>query len=122
MIGLDTNVLLAWLLSEQARALPPAPAYRITHVVLAELIWVLDRSMHYSRARQIQVLDSLRNAADIAFDRSAVVDAALEDFRKGKADFADNLIARDNAAGGCVSTFTLDKMAAREPGFTRLRG
>jgi predicted nucleic-acid-binding protein len=121
MIGLDTNVLLAWMLAGQARPLPAAPAYRITHVVLAELIWVLDRSMRYPKAAQITVIESLRNAADIVIDRAEVVDAALDDFRTGKADFADNLIARDNAAAGCATTVTLDKKAAREPGFTRLR-
>lgn len=121
MIGLDTNVLLAWILSGQARPLPTAPAYRITHVVLAELIWVLDRSMGYSRAAQILVIEGVRNSADILIDRPAVVDAALQDFRNGKANFADNLIARDNNAAGCVTTMTLDRKAAREPGFTRLR-
>ncbi len=118
MIGLDTNVLLAWVLAGQARPLPAAKAYRISHVVLAELIWVLVRTMRYPRRSIVELVAGILEAADLVVDGTEVVKAAFEDFKNGKADFADFLIARDNLAAGCSVTVTMDKVAAREPNFT----
>lgn len=121
MIGLDTNVLLAWLLSGQARELPSAPSYRLSVIVVAELIWVLTRSLKRTRASACATLQELLEAADIVVDRRDIVELALSDYRKGPADFADYFIARDNQAEGCRTTLTMHKDAARHSAFAQVR-
>ena len=121
MIGLDTNVLLAWVLSGQSRPLPPATAYRLSVVVLAELVWVLTKQLKHPRSFACGVLDDLFEAADVVIDRRKTAALALTDYRKGPADFADYFIGHDNEASGCRTTVTLDKDAGRHPAFTLLR-
>lgn len=121
MIGLDTNVLLAWVLAGQARPLPPASSYRVTLVVLAELVWVLSHTLKYSRQALAAVLAELLKVSDIEIDRRTVVEAAAADFEMGPADFSDYLIARENQMAGCSTTLTLDRKAARHPAFTLLK-
>lgn len=121
MIGLDTNVLLAWILAGQSRPLPAASAYRLNVVVLAELVWVLTRRLKHTRSFACGVLADLLEAADVVIDRRELVALALNEYRKGPADFADYLIGYDNEDAGCRTTVTLDKDAGRHPAFTLLR-
>ena len=120
MTGLDTNVLLAWLLRGQARELPSTGPFRISLVVLAELAWVLSRSL---RRREDEIVTVLRMVADTESfrfaDRESLV-RAIDDYAAGGADFADYLLMRDNFAAGCPKTLTLDRKAARHPGFSPL--
>ena len=121
MIGLDTNVLLAWVLSGQSRPLPPASAYRLSAVVLAELVWVLTKKLKHTRGFVCGLLEELLDAADIVVDRGESVTLAVRDYRKGPADFADYFVGHDNQAVGCRTTVTLDKDAGRHHAFTLLR-
>jgi predicted nucleic-acid-binding protein len=120
MRGLDTNVLLAWLLEGQARALPEGSRYRVGLVVLAELAWVLRSVMRRPRAEIAAALEMLAQSSDLVIERRPVFEMAVADFRAGPADFADYLIARDDEAAGCETTLTLDRKAARHPLFTLL--
>lgn len=120
MKGLDTNVLLAWLLEGQSRHLPKSADYRVSLVVLAELAWVLKSSFKRSRGEIAGVFEELSQAADLLFDSAQVVELALSDFKSGSADFSDYLLARDNEAAGCETTLTLDRKAARNSTFTLL--
>ena len=120
MKGLDTNVLLAWLLEGQARAIPEGSRYRVGLVVLAELVWVLRSVLKRPRAEIISALEALSQSSDLVVERRPVFELAIADFRAGTADFADYLIARDNEAVGCETTLTLDRKAARHPLFTLL--
>jgi predicted nucleic-acid-binding protein len=121
MIGLDTNVLLAWLLAGHSQRLPDAPAYRVSLVVLAELVWVLARTLKHSKTVVCSILDELMQASNVVVDRREIVELALEDYRSGPADFADYVIARDNEAASCRTTLTFDMDAGRQPAFTLLR-
>ncbi len=49
-----------------------------------------------------------------------VIRRALDAFVKGKADFADDLIAEVNVAAGCSSTLTFDWKAAKHSSFSRI--
>lgn len=118
MIGLDTNILIPWVLSGQARPLPSAEVYRISQVALAELIWVLAQSMKYPRASLALVIQGFLDASDVVLENPEIVREAFGDFTAGRADFADFMIARSNAAAGCKTTLTLDKKASREPNFS----
>jgi predicted nucleic-acid-binding protein len=120
MKGLDTNVLLAWLLEGQARHLPKSADYRVSLVVLAELAWVLKSIFKRSRSEIAGVFEELSQASDLLFDNAPVVELALSDFKNGSADFSDYLLARDNEAAGCETTLTLDRKAGRHSTFTLL--
>jgi predicted nucleic-acid-binding protein len=118
MTGLDTNVLLAWLLRGQSSPNLPDGPYRISLVVLAELIWVLDRQFKRARRELADTVEFLLRTSSVHFDDEMIVVHALKDFREGNADFADFLLMRDDESGGCTTTLTFDEKAARHPGFT----
>jgi predicted nucleic-acid-binding protein len=120
MIGLDTNVLVRYLVrddpiqTEQATALIEGRCNTdahgfVCHVVLAEIVWVLARGYRYSKPLVLTVLRRILAAAELTVEDPALVWRALADFEQGSADFADYLIARRNQAAGCVSTLSFDR-------------
>lgn len=131
MIGLDTNLLVRYILDDDpywspvvTRFLddnlsPDRPGY-INPVTLAELAWVLRRQSGYDRARFAQVIDGLLSSDSLVLGEADVVARALSSFRAGGAGFADYLIAELNQAAGAVPTVTLDRVAAKTPPFVPL--
>ena len=111
MIGLDTNVLVRYIMqddpkqSAKATALieqlsPYNPGF-ITLVSVVELYWVLTSSYGLTAQQVKQALVVLLRAKQIIVDRADQVLRALRVFDDGKADFADCLIERTAAAAGC---------------------
>jgi len=122
MTGLDTNVLLEWLFAgTDLPDLDRDPPFQVSLVVLAELIWVLGRTMKRPRGEVVATVAKLLGASNIRFEHPEIVGMALEDFAEGPADFPDYLLMRDNERAGCATTLTLDRRAARHPGFTLLK-
>jgi predicted nucleic-acid-binding protein len=52
----------------------------------------------------------------IDVEQAATLANAVDQFRSGKADFADCLIAASARAAGCSRTVTFDHIAARDAG------
>jgi len=52
----------------------------------------------------------------IVVERAETVARALQRYRRGRADFADCLIATSAKAAGCSRTVTFDRIAARDAG------
>lgn len=134
MIGLDTNVLLRWLLDASIIA-DDAPAqtelvartilesgetFFANHIVLAETIWVLRNKVGQSRKVIEEIVERLLCSVNVETEKPDVVRRALAAFVAGKADFADYLIAEVNVAAGCSSTLTFDRKAARHSGFSKI--
>lgn len=131
MTGLDTNVLVRYLTQDDPKQSPLAtdfiettlsaesPGY-VNQVVLCELIWVLEECYQQSREDISRVLNQLLQVVEIHLEDGDTVRLAMADFRDGKADFSDHLLARRNLANGCLTTYTFDKKAATSPGFTLL--
>ncbi|OLP52531.1 hypothetical protein BJF92_02865 [Rhizobium rhizosphaerae] len=131
MIGLDTNLLVRYILDDDphwspivTRFLddnlsPERPGY-INPVTLAELVWVLRRQPGYDRARLADVIDGLLVSDSLILGEADAVARALSGFRAGTAGFADHLIAELNQAAGAVRTVTLDRAAAKNPPFVPL--
>jgi predicted nucleic-acid-binding protein len=124
MIGLDTNVLVRYIVQDdrnQARAATRLIETRcsadqpgfVSLLVLAELVWVLERAYGYARADVCAVIAALLATAEIRVESSQLARSALQSFRAGPADFADYLIGALHAARGCETTFTFDKRAAK---------
>lgn len=134
MIGLDTNVLLRWLLDDSIIAddapeqtelvsrtiLESRETFFVNHIVLAETIWVLRNKVGQSRKVIEEVVDRLLHSANVETENARVVERALAAFVEGKADFADYLIAEVNREAGCSSTLTFDHKAAKHSGFSKI--
>ena len=120
MTGLDTNVLLGWMLQGQAVTLPKDKPYMIAYVVLAELVWVLRGSLKRPKAEIVSTLKRIVDLPDISLPDRTLVSQAVTDYESGSADFSDYLINRCNETCGCKTTYTFDRKAARESGFTLL--
>ncbi len=128
MIGLDTNVLVRYLMQDDPRQAekasrliesltPESPGF-VTVVALVELVWVLSSCYDLTREQIAQALDALLRTKEIVLDRADQVAQALRTFRASAADFADCLIERTAAAAGCEQTMTFDTGAAKRAGMT----
>lgn len=128
MIGLDTNVLVRYIMQDDAKQSAKAsklidslssdePGF-VSLVSVVELVWVLSSCYSLTRDQLVQALDALLRAKQLVVDQSDHVVRALRAYAKGKADFADCLIERTAANAGCSRTMTFDVVAAKTAGMT----
>ena len=131
MIGLDTNVLVRYIMQDDARQSPKAtrlieslsveaPGF-VSIISIIELGWVLSSAYGLSRPQLGQAFEALLRTKEIVVDRADQVRRALRVFNATSADFADCLIERSAAAGGCDATMTFDIGAAKLAGMTLIR-
>lgn len=132
MIGVDTNVLVRYFAQDDVaqatvarrfleRSVTVESPARVSLVVLAELIWVLQTRYQATRAEIGAVIDELLTDERMLLqDEDAVAIAGFE-YEGSSADFADLLISALNLEHGCTSTVTFDKKAAKLAGMTLLQ-
>ena len=127
MIGLDTNVLLRYLLKDDAaqaaraeRELERDERFLIDGIVLCELVWVLEAGYGFSRADIAVALERILATAQFEIESQDLVLAALDDFRRSAADFSDCLIGRRNRGAGAPETVTFDRSLKGLQGFRLL--
>lgn len=130
MIGLDTNVLVRYLVEDDEAQASVAAALveGLTEeqpgfaslVAMVELVWVLRRSYRIPEREVFSVLDRLLSVDGIRFERSDVVRRAMRDAVTTSTDFADALIARLGTSAGCTTTMTFDRVAAELDSMTLL--
>lgn len=130
MIGIDTNVLVRFLVQDdpaQARAATrlfaslteTRPAYLPREVVL-ETVWVLERAYKFSRADISKAIDGLLEAREVVLEAADQIGRAVDRYVKGGPGFADHLIMVIAHSAGCETVFTFDKRAATQPDATLL--
>ena len=130
MIGLDTNVLVRYLVQDEPHQARLAtrliescnadnPGY-VCLPVLIELVWVLGGAYGYARRDIAEVLQELLTVAELRIEQPDQARQALEAYAAGAADFADYLLGVLNAAQGCKTTYTFDKRAAKSNWHTLL--
>ena len=123
MIGLDTNVLVRYIMQDDAKQSKLAsrliesltveePGF-FPLVAVIELVWVLSSSFELVRAKVVSALEVLLQTKEIQVERAEVVWRAVRVYRDSSADFADCLVERSAAAAGCVRTMTFDRGAAK---------
>lgn len=128
MIGLDTNVLVRYVMQDDPRQSPKAnrlieslsgdePGF-VPVVCLLELVWVLSGSYGLDQAGVAAALEALLRSKELVIDRAELVAQALNRYSQAGADFADALIERIAAASGCTVTMTFDAGAAKAAGMT----
>ena len=123
MIGLDTNVLVRYLVEEDdpqnraadrfvEEALNRGESLFVNQIVLCEVAWVLSRAYNFTRKEVGEALEMILCARQFEIEAKDLVINGLREYRKGKADFADCLIGLKNQAAGCTATVTFDRKAA----------
>lgn len=129
MIGLDTNVLVRYLIKDepiQAAAAAAVinsftekqPGY-LSLVTVVELYWVLTRAYGLTTERCADLMVGLLNSSELSVDHDSTVRQAVAKSRKG-CDFADAIIAELGREAGCEYTLTFDRSAARSGLMRRL--
>ncbi|HEX9463046.1 MAG TPA: type II toxin-antitoxin system VapC family toxin [Alphaproteobacteria bacterium] len=131
MIGLDTNVIVRYLVHDdaaqarRARAVlesycsDESPGF-ISLLVLTEICWVLRGAYRYNRSSIASVIDAFLRTTQLRLEDESTVAAALSLYRTSEADFADCLIGLIGRNTGCDTTVTFDAAAASLGEFTAL--
>lgn len=131
MKGLDTNVLVRFLVKDDRRQAATAGAFirghctaespcYINRIVLCELEWVLESAYLYSRRVVAEVIEKIMRTGEFVIEDADEAWVALGAYRDGGADFADCLLAQTNLARGCDATATFDRKAGLTNGFQPL--
>ena len=131
MIGLDTNVLVRYIMQDDAKQSAKANALIesltveapgfISTVAMVEVAWVLSGAYGLSRAQQAQAIELTLRTKEIVVERADQVISALRAFKASSADFADCLIQRAGVGAGCASTMTFDVAASKQAGMLLIR-
>lgn len=126
MIALDTNVLVRYLVNDDARQAAAARALLagltverpgfVCREVVVELVWVLQRTYGFSRGRIAGVLDELVATRELVFEAGNDVARAAYMYRQGGAGFADLMIAAAAERVGAYPLYTFDRQASQIDG------
>jgi len=131
VIGLDTNVLVRYIVQDdpkqarlatryvEANCTPKSPG-RINVIVLCELAWVMGRGYGYDRKMIGAVIRRILSSPELLTDEDEAVWQALKFYERGSADFSDCLLGLLNHRAGASPTITFDRKAAKESFFELL--
>lgn len=128
MTGLDTNVLVRYIMQDDAKQAasatqlvesltPEAPGF-VPLTVVVELAWVMLYCFELQRSQLVEALEAILRTKELVVERAEIVWKALRLFSSSSADFADCLIERSAASAGCQQTMTFDRAAAKHCGMT----
>ncbi len=131
MIGLDTSVVIAFLVGDHGpaktgkiRALlsDDDETFYLSLLVLHELVGVLGgRRKKFRRPRDevARIVRGFLGARNVVVAEAEAVDRALARYEDGF-DFADMVIVETGRAASCLKTLTLDKRASAHPDYEYL--
>jgi predicted nucleic-acid-binding protein len=128
MTGLDTNVLVRFLVEDDAEQSARAAALieasiagderlYIADVVLCELVWVLSGAYGLRRPEISALLSELARARHLRMESTDRLVRAVRAYRDSKGDFADYLIREVARDAGCTEVATFDRALLRDGGF-----
>jgi predicted nucleic-acid-binding protein len=127
MLAVDTNVLVRLIARDEPTQVRVAEEFVskgawISHLVLAETVWVLDSVYGLSRDKLTVAVEMLLNHRELTLQDSDVVSEALENYRKRTAvDFSDCLVLGIAKKAGHIPIGTFDRDFAKMEGVQRLR-
>ena len=126
MRAVDTNVLVRMLVRDDARQLAAAEEFVskgawVSHLVLAETLWVLD-AVYERSAKQIgAAVQMLLTHAELTLQDADVVAAALTQFRaRPSLGFSDCLVLEIARKAGQLPLGSFDRQLAKLEGTQRL--
>lgn len=128
MIGLDTNVLVRYIMQDDSKQSPLAtrlvesltaesPGF-VPLVAIVELAWVLSSAYELSRAQLVEAFEALLRTQELVVESGETVWKGLRLLQRSGGDFADCLIACSAQTAGCTKTLTFDRGAAKNGGMT----
>ncbi len=128
MIGVDTNVLVRYLVRDDQRQFEAARGridreagaaepVLISLVVLAETEWVLRSRYDLDKAEIAAAFSALLEADDLIFEDEAALEPALYTWKDSRAGFTDFLVDARHQRLGCRATATFDERALKLEGF-----
>jgi predicted nucleic-acid-binding protein len=132
VIGLDTNVVVRYVVQDDARQAavatrlfernlsPDNPGF-VSCITLCETAWVLAECYDAGREQIAKVLEGLLASKQLVVEQPDAAWKALRAWRASSADFADALIGQIVAAHGGEKTVTFDRAAAKLAGFELLQ-
>lgn len=132
MIGLDTNVLVRYIVQDDPAQSKTATKWVeknctsddpgcVNVVVFCELSWVLSRGYGYNRETIASVLRGILSSPELKVEEEEAVWQALKMYELGACDFADCLIGILNKRAGALATITFDRRASKESCFELLK-
>jgi predicted nucleic-acid-binding protein len=126
MRAVDTNVLVRLLSRDDARHTAAAESFVaggawVSHLVLAEAMWVLAAVYERGSGEIARAVEMLLQHRQLTIQDSGVVEAALEQFRKRPAlGFSDCLVVEIARKAGHLPLGSFDRDLGRLPGVERL--
>ena len=131
MVGLDTNVLVRYLVRDDAKQAEAARALLesltverpgfVCREVIVELVWVLERSYKQSRDRIATVLEQLTATDSLVVEADADVLRAASRYRSEVSGFADLMILAATERSEAYPLYTFDQKSARVEGVELLK-
>ncbi len=122
MRAVDTNVLVRLLVRDNARQLTRAEAFIstgawVSHLVLAECVWVLSAVYALEKARIAAAVSMLLSHQQLVIERAEIVQAALAAYlARGRVGFTDCLVVEIAKSAGHAPLGTFDRALARAAG------
>ncbi|MGH9945709.1 MAG: PIN domain-containing protein [Pyrinomonadaceae bacterium] len=126
MRAVDTNVLVRLIVRDDKAQQTSAESFVakgawVSHLVLAETVWVLDSVYGLDRSNLIDAIEMLLSQAVIIFEEPHVVSAALEHYKKKNSiGFTDCLILEIARKAGHIPLGTFDKNLSKIGGTQKL--
>jgi predicted nucleic-acid-binding protein len=125
MRAADTNVLVRLVTRDDEAQLAVASAFVqnavwVSHVVLAETVWVLQRTYRFEPARIASTVDLFLHHEAVTLQDADVVTAALDLYRRSNADFSDCLVLEIARKAGHLPLGTFDRDLGKLDGAERL--
>lgn len=127
MLGLDTNVLVRFLVQDDRAQFERAQkligresrtgGVLISLLVLLETEWVLRSRYSLAKSEILVAFSGLLASAELRFEDEHSIEEALFAWKDSPADFADCLIGARHRALGCRATASFDAKATKLPGF-----
>jgi predicted nucleic-acid-binding protein len=127
MRAVDTNVLVRLVVRDSPEQVRLAESFIasgawVSHLVLAEAMWVLDAVYDRTPEQVAGAIDMLLNHKDLTIQDAEVVTTALEHFRKRPAlGFSDCLVLEIARKAGHTPLGTFDRDLAKLDGAKRLQ-
>jgi predicted nucleic-acid-binding protein len=122
MRAVDTNLLVRLLVRDDAAQARAAESFVengawVSHLVLAETLWVLDAVYERNAAQIATAIDLLLDHKQITLQESGTVALALQHFRaRPSLSFSDCLVLEIARSAGHLPLGTFDKRLGKLPG------
>jgi predicted nucleic-acid-binding protein len=130
MLGIDTNVLVRFLVGDDREQFEHAqrlirrqinagePVF-VSLPVLLESEWVLRSRYGFSKTEIMSAVSALLDASELTFEHEGTVEETLYTWKNSGAEFADCLIGAHHRRLGCRATATFDLKAAKLPPYIK---